>query len=85
MTSSERPSPEPLLKKRRPQPYCEASNALNFRALEVSGRTLEGNSRKSSESASGGLSGTFPEFLVESLRRVWPICLDIGRMLRGEF
>ena len=43
MTGSERPSPEPLLKKeRRPQPYwggensgnaLEASNALNYRDL----------------------------------------------------
>ena len=39
MTGSERPSPEPILKKRRPQPYwggeisgnaLEASNALNY-------------------------------------------------------
>ena len=42
MTGSERPSPEPLLKKERPQPYCgggensenalEPSNALIYRA-----------------------------------------------------
>ena len=44
MTSSERPSPEPLLKKRPPQPYrggdnsgnaLEASNAFNYRAWGI--------------------------------------------------
>ena len=44
MTSSERPSPEPLLKKERPQPYrggensgnaLEPSSALNYRAWGI--------------------------------------------------
>ena len=44
MTGSERPSPEPLLKKKRPQPYwggensgnaLEPSNALNYRAWGI--------------------------------------------------
>ena len=67
MTSSERPSPEPLLRK-------EASPAVlggrefwkcsgGFKCLELGGlghpsRTLKRNSRKSSES----VSGIFPEF-----------------------
>ena len=44
MTGSERPSPEPLLKKKRPQPYwggensgnaLEPSTALNYRARGI--------------------------------------------------
>ena len=62
MTSSERPSPGPFLKKEASPavlPYwggdnsgtaLEASNALNY--LGHSSRTLEGNSRKRSESVS---------------------------------
>ena len=52
MTGSERPSPEPLLKKeRRPQPYwggensgnaLEPSNALNHRAWGISAVLLRG-------------------------------------------
>ena len=62
----ERPSPEPLLKKRRPQPYwggdnsgnaLEASNALNYRAWGIPA-VLSTEFRKSSES----VSGVFPEF-----------------------
>ena len=83
MTSSERPSPEPILKK-------EASPAVlggrefwkhsgSLKCLELSGlgrpsRTLEGNSRKRSES----VSGVFPEFFRNFFRKVpavlgvWP-------------
>ena len=63
MSSSERPSPEPLLKEEaspavlRGRQYSgnalEASNALNYRVWGDPSRTLEGNSRKSSESVSG--------------------------------
>ena len=76
MTSSERPSLEPLLKKKRPQPHrgggensgnaLEASDALNYRVWGVSSRTLERNYRKSSES----ISGIFPEFFPSFLREV---------------
>ena len=83
MTDTERPLPEPLLKKRRPQPYWEGensgnalelSNALNDRGLQDPSRTLEGNSRKKSES----VSGFFPEIFRNFLRKVpadlgvWP-------------
>ena len=83
MTGSERPSPEPLLKK-------EASPAVlggrefwkcsgRLRCLELWGlgdpsRTLEGNSRKPSES----VCGVFPEFFQNFFRKVpavlgvWP-------------
>ena len=62
MTGSERPSPEPFLKKRRPQPYwvgensgnaLDASNALNDRAWGIPVVLSMGNSRKSSQSFSG--------------------------------
>ena len=55
MTGSERPSPEPLLKKRRPQPYwggensgnaLEASNAFSYRAWGIAAvlsRGIPGN------------------------------------------
>ena len=55
MTSSESPSPEPLLKKRRPQPYWEgddsgnalkASNAWNYRAWGVPAVLSRGNAGK---------------------------------------
>ena len=84
MTSSERPSPEPILKKRRPQPYwggensgnaLEASNALNYRAWGVPAvlaREIPGNALRA-----------FPEEIPESFRNffrkvpavlgVWPI------------
>ena len=73
MTSSERPSLEPLLKKRGAPSRIgggrensgnalEASNALNDRVRGNPSRTLEGNSRKRPES----VSGVFPEFLPES-------------------
>ena len=67
MTSSERPSPEPLLEKEVSpavlggREFWKRSGA--FKCLELQGlgdpsRTLERNSRKSSES----VSGVFPEF-----------------------
>ena len=83
MTGSERPSPEPLLKKEAPPAVLggensgnalEASNALNYRVWGIPGRTLEGNSRKRSES----VSGVFPESFRNLFRRVpavlgvWP-------------
>ena len=56
----------------------EASNALNYRVLGHPSRTLEGNSRKRSESVSGSFrnfSGISPEFLrkVPAVLGVWPI------------
>ena len=72
--SSERPSPEPLLPKRSVpavlggREFWKCSGA--FKCLELEGlgdpsHTLEGNSRKRSES----VSGVFPEFLPESPSR----------------
>ena len=86
MTGSERPSPEPLLKKEASpavlggREFWKCSGA--FKCLELQGlghpsRTLEGNSRKRSES----VSGLFPEFFRNFLRKVpavlgvWPIKL----------
>ena len=88
MTSSERPSPEPI-------PEKEASPAVlggrefwkrsgSLKCFELKGlghpsRTLEGNSRKRSES----VSGVFPEFFRNFFRKVpavlgvWPrICFS---------
>ena len=61
MTSSERPSPEPILKK-------EASPA-------VLGGLVEGNSRKRSESVSGVFPEFFRNFFrkVPAVLGVWPI------------
>ena len=78
MSSSERPSPEPLQKKRGVPSRTEgetilemvfsgAPNALNNRGLGYPSRTLERNSRKSSESVSGEIL----EFLLESPSRTW--------------
>ena len=64
MTGSERPSLEPLLKKEASPAVLggkeensgnalEPSNALNYSVLGHPSHTLEGNSRKSSESVSG--------------------------------
>ena len=67
MTSSERPSPEPLLKKEaspavlmgRQSWKCSGGfTRLESEAFRDPSRTLEGNSRKSSQS----VSGVFPEF-----------------------
>ena len=87
MTTYESPSPEPLLKK-------EASPAVlggrqfwkcfgGFKCLELYGlgdpsRTLEGNSRKSSES----VSGVFPEFSRNFLRKV-PAILVVRPIVSG--
>ena len=78
MTGSERPSPEPLLKKKsRPQPYwggdnsgnaLEASNALNYSVwgiLAVLSRGISGETLR----AFPGSFRNFPEFLPESPSR----------------
>ena len=78
ITSSERPSPEPLLKTRGVPSRTEGERILEMvlrhqiielYGLGVSSRTLEGKSRKSSESVSALLSGIFLEFLPESPSR----------------
>ena len=84
MTGSERPSPEPLLNKKnvpsrtggRQFWKCSgASKCLELQCLGDPSRTLEGNSRKRSES----VSGVFPEFFRNFFRKVpavlgaWPI------------
>ena len=65
MTSSERPSPEPLLRKEASPAILGggefwkcSGGLLNYRALGIPAVLFEGNSRKSSES----VSGVFPEF-----------------------
>ena len=83
MTGSERPSPEPLLKKEASPAVLGGSEfwkcSGSFKCLELQGlghpsRTLEGSSRKRSES----VSGVFPEFFRNFLRKVpavlgvWP-------------
>ena len=97
MTSSEMPSPERLLEKEASpavlggRVFWKRSGA--FKCLEIQGlghpsRTLEGNCRKRSES----VSGVFPEFLRNFLRKVpavlgvWPnkvllreLCNHFGR------
>ena len=82
MTGSERPSPEPLLKKEASpavlggREFWKCSGALKCLKLQGLGhpsRTLEGNSRKRSES----VSGVFPEFFRNFLRKV-PAVLGVG-------
>ena len=79
MTSSERPSPEPILKKEASpavlggREFWKRSESLKCLELEGLGhpsRTLKGNSRKRSES----VSGVFPEFFrkVPAVLGVWP-------------
>ena len=68
MTGSERPPPEPLLKKEASPAVLGGGREIwkcsgSLKCLELKGlghpsRTLEGNSRKRSES----VSGVFPEF-----------------------
>ena len=77
MTSSERPSPEPILKKRgvpsrtggeNSGNALGASNALNYRVWGVPAvlsREIPGNALR----AFRGLPGIFPEFLPESPSR----------------
>ena len=76
MTSSERPSPEPLLKKKRGIPRCteggedsgnalEASNALNFRAWGIPAVLLRGIPGKALRAFPGSFR-IFPEFHPES-------------------
>ena len=84
MTGSERPSPEPILKKEASpavlggREFWKRSGSLKCLELEGLGhpsRTLQGNSRKRSES----VSGVFPEFFRNFFRKVpavlgvWPI------------
>ena len=84
MTGSERPSPEPLLKKEASpavlggREFWKRSGRLKCLQLQDLGdpsRTLERNSRKRSES----VSGVFPEFFRNFFRKVpavlgvWPI------------
>ena len=84
MTSSERPSPEPILKKeaspavlgeRELWKRSESLKCLELEGLGHPSRALEGNSRKRSES----VSGVFPEFFRNFFRKVaavlgvWPI------------
>ena len=81
MTGSERPSPEPHLKKeassavlggeRNSGNALEASNALNYRVWGIPASTLEGNSRKRSES----VSGVFPEFFRNFF---WKVAAVLG-------
>ena len=75
MTSSERPSPEPILKKEASpavlggREFWKRSGSLKCLELEGLGhpsRTLQGNSRKRSES----VSGVFPEFFRNFFRKV---------------
>ena len=75
MTSSERPSPEPILKKEASpavlggREFWKRSGSLKCSELWGLGhpsRTLEGNSRKRSES----ISGVFPEFFRNFFRKV---------------
>ena len=82
MTGSERPSPEPLLKKeaspavlggRECWKCSGAFKCLEFQGLGHPSRTLEGNSRKRSES----VSGVFLEFFQNFLRKV-PAVLGCG-------
>ena len=82
MTSSERPSPEPLLKKEASPAVprgqnsgnaLEASNALNYRALG----SRPGELQESSES----LSKVFPESFQNFLREVPAILLVYGHLL----
>ena len=90
MTSSERPFPEPLLKKEVSpavlggREFWKCSGSLKCLELEGLGdpsRTPEGNSRKRSES----VSGVFPEFFRNFFRKVpavlgvWPIPVELVR------
>ena len=95
MTGSERPSPEPLLKKEASPAALggensgnalEASNALNSRVWGDPSRTLEGNSTKRSESVSGNSLEFFQNFfrkvpavLGASPTAVLRIFLNFGR------
>ena len=88
MTSSERPSPEPLLQKeafpavRRGREFWKCTGGLTcleLQSLRGSSRTLEGNSRKSSES----VAGIFLEFLPESLSRTAGMAQNSLDLQRG--
>ena len=75
MTGSERPSPEPLLKKRGVPSRTGGERILEmlWKCLELKGlgdpgRTLEGKSRKSSESVSGVFPEIFRNFLESPSR-----------------
>ena len=92
MTGSERHSPEPLLKEEASlavlggREFWKCSGSLKCLELQGLGDpscTLEGNSRRSSESA----SGVFPEFFRNFFRKVpavlgvWPIYLCLTSSL----
>ena len=71
----QRPSPEPILTKEAPPAVLgggdfwkcsESLKCLELQGLGHHGRTLEGNSRKRSES----VSGVFPEFFWNFFRKV---------------
>ena len=88
MTSSERPSPEPLLKKEASPAVLEGREFWKcsgaFKRLELLGlgdpsRTLEDNSRKSSES----VFRVFPEFLRNFFRKV-PAVLGVWPRKEGR-
>ena len=88
MTSSERPSPEPILKKEaspavlRGREFWKCSGSLKCLELQGLGdpsRTLKANSRKRSES----VSGVFPEFLPESPSRTGGMAQLQGAAQRG--
>ena len=81
MSSSERPSPEPLLTNEAPpavlgeREFWKCSESLKCFELQGLGhpsRTLEGNCRKRSES----VSGVFPEFFRNFFRKV-PAALGV--------
>ena len=81
-----------LWKKKRPQPYwggdnsgnaLESSNALNYRAWGIPARTLDGNSRKRSESVSGVFLESFRNFFwkVPAALGVWPLKKKCWKLL----
>ena len=82
MTGSERPSPEPLLKKKRPQPYwggensgnsLEASNALNYWAWGIPAVLSREIPGKALRALPGFLRNFFRK--VPAVLGVWPICV----------
>ena len=86
MISSESPSPEPLLKKKKASSHTEGKRilkcsgglkCLELQGLGVSMCTLERNFRKSSES----VSGVFPPFFRNFFQTV-PVVLGVHRSLQ---
>ena len=83
MTGSERPSPEPLLKKKRPQPYwggdnsgnaLEPPNALNYRAWGIPAVLSRGIPGKALRAFPGSFRNSFRNFFqkVPAVLGVWP-------------